>query len=246
MAAIFYWGSIVGMIICGGVSVYGISVIIKNWKNSEGNARTKTIGGLAGVIGSGIFCYIVFTIVGIFYEPFPKKETPVQETPQQVDISTGQETRTTEADATYTDAASVKEMSFEEFKTAYNANVKMFSTEPINDWTFSTGEKANTVRHDFEGGAILIFLENIEPYHVQGIFFLFGPSGDPLKTVHATFKLYTLILSVEPEESPENIPNFCLTVLNSEPDRSIKSKSGNTYSIQEIQENLLITIAMRE
>jgi hypothetical protein len=143
-------------------------------------------------------------------------------------------------------AASVKKMSFEEFKTAYNANAKIFSTDPINDWTINTGEKANTARYDFEGGAMLIFLENNEPYYVQGAFFLFGSSGDQLKTFQALFKIYTLILSLEPGESPENIPNFCQILFNSDPDRSIKSKSGNTYSMQDIEGNMLITIATGE
>jgi hypothetical protein len=141
-------------------------------------------------------------------------------------------------------AASVKEISFEEFKTSYNANAKTFSTDPINDWAITTGEKANTARYDFEGGAILIFLENAEPYYMQGVFFLFDSSRDQLRTFQTLFKVYTLILSLEPEESPENIVNFCQILFNSEPDVSLKSKSGNAYSVQEAQGNMLITIAI--
>jgi hypothetical protein len=83
MAAFFYWGSLVGMIICGGASVYGIVVIIKNRKTAPGGSLAKVIGGLAGVLSTGIVCYIVFTIMGIFYEPFSKRELSKQSIPQQ-------------------------------------------------------------------------------------------------------------------------------------------------------------------
>ena len=74
--AVFYWGSLIAMILCGGVSLYGIIILIKNWKIVNPDKRTVTIMGIAGLLSTSIVCFIVFTIVGIFYEPFSQPDPP--------------------------------------------------------------------------------------------------------------------------------------------------------------------------
>jgi hypothetical protein len=136
-------------------------------------------------------------------------------------------------------------ITFEKFKAVYNANAEKFSAEPISEWSLSIGEKANTARYDFGKGSMLITLENKEPYYVSGGMFVVRATEDS-ETLQALFKIYTLALSFEPEETPEGIIDFCQTLFTAEPNTPVKSKSGNTYSAQELQGNMVITITKAE
>ena len=79
MGALFYWGSLVCMVACGGVSIYGVIVLVKNWKTADPDRRSLTIKGIAGLISTALVCFIVFNIVSIFYNPFPKTPSSNQE-----------------------------------------------------------------------------------------------------------------------------------------------------------------------
>ncbi|MDR0584627.1 MAG: hypothetical protein LBG57_09820 [Treponema sp.] len=143
-------------------------------------------------------------------------------------------------------SANTQGLTFDEFKAVYNTNAEKFSAEPVNDWSVSVGEKANTASCNFENNSIIIMFENTEPYYVTGSMFVFQSQGDQLKTLQALFRAYALALSFEPEETPEGIINFYQTLFNAEPNTSLKSKSGNTYSAQEVQGNMIIAISKGE
>jgi hypothetical protein len=68
MLKIFYWGSLIFFIIFGLVSLYGIIVLVKNWKTAQSGNRSKAILGVLGAVSSGIVCYIIFVVCGLFYK----------------------------------------------------------------------------------------------------------------------------------------------------------------------------------
>jgi hypothetical protein len=86
MVAVFYWGSLVLMILCGGVFIYGIVKVVKNWKTASLEGRSKILPQFVSVFSMGVVCFIVFLITGLFYEPF-KKEQPSMATENRPNIN---------------------------------------------------------------------------------------------------------------------------------------------------------------
>jgi len=73
MSAIFFWGSLAGMMGCIGVIVYAIFIVVRDWKHYDSQTRINAVGiALKGIIGVGfiaLVCFIVFIISWTIYEP---------------------------------------------------------------------------------------------------------------------------------------------------------------------------------
>jgi hypothetical protein len=69
----FHYGALVFMIVCGGAAIYGIISLIKKWKVIPSGEHSKLLLQLFGVMSSGIVCFIVFLITGLFLDPSPEK-----------------------------------------------------------------------------------------------------------------------------------------------------------------------------
>jgi hypothetical protein len=60
------------MIVCGSVTIYGAISLIRKWKLISPGGHSKLVLQLSGIISSGIVCYIVFLITGLFLDTTQK------------------------------------------------------------------------------------------------------------------------------------------------------------------------------
>jgi hypothetical protein len=134
-------------------------------------------------------------------------------------------------------------LTFDTFKSMYNENADLFSIERIDEWTTKEGEKADVVSYSNEDRAFSIILSRNSPAYVQGVFYIFPPSKEQMETFQSLLRMYALILTFDPEVSPEIVPTFSMELLNNMGKKMVLN-SGVEYMLQDVVGNFILSITL--
>ena len=190
---------------------------------------------------NGIFCSVVSVVVlGLIV--FQSITTSSMYAQKNVASTTAGQTKDNSSMAYVQDSIS-KRLSFDDFKTIYNENAEKFFIENIDEWVIKEGEKADVCSYSYEGRAFSIMLNKNNLRYVQGIMYVFSPSDDQLTTLQTLLKMYTLLVTVDPDVTAENAPTISMELLNNVGEEMV-SKSGVEYLLQNVSGNYVLSIKL--
>jgi len=134
-------------------------------------------------------------------------------------------------------------MTFEEFKTAYNENASEIMNEPITEWSIKEGEKADTARFDGEGYGFLVTMSKNSKHYVTNVIFIFELTQDDTAFMLNNFRMYSLVLSIEPNTAIDEAAQFLLQLAESG-EKKLTTRNNTAYLLQNVQGNAVLSITL--
>jgi len=134
-------------------------------------------------------------------------------------------------------------LTFEEFKTAYNKNASEILNEPITEWIMTESEKADTAKFNGEDYGFLVTLSKDPDHHVTGVMFIFKLKQQDKTFMLNNFRMYSLILAIEPNTTIDEASQF-LTQLAESGGEKMTTRSNTEYLLQNVQGNIVLTVTL--